>query len=215
MASRRTRRTPEAEAQSGAPAWSLTYGNLVTLLLGFFVVLYAFYGPGGGDAAAPQAKEGQAVKKLPIASLSSVKRRVTANLDSAHAADQVTFETNGEGALVIHLSAGALYDSGSTEIRSTAALDAVGSVLGQIGNAARIEGHTDDVPMKPTPELPDNWALSEARAHGVLRYLLDYHRIASERLSVAGYADTHPVAPNTTPAGRARNRRVDIVVLPR
>lgn len=214
MRSRAHRQGPEEESRGGAPAWSLTYGNLVTILLGFFVILFAFYGPGGEDASAAPTKGAAVKKSQPVASLASVKRRIAANLDAAGAADQVTFE-NSDGALVIRLSAGSLYDSGSIEIKSTVALDAIGSVLGQVGNAVRVEGHTDDVPMKPSPQLPDNWALSEARAHGVLRYLLDYHRIASERLSVAGYADTHPVADNSTPAGRARNRRVDIVVLSR
>ncbi len=78
-------------------------------------------------------------------------------------------------------------------------------------NLVRVEGNTDDVPIH-TSQYESNWELSTARATAVLEVL---HRrgVADTRLSVAGYADTRPVATNTTPAGRQANRRVDIVVL--
>lgn len=209
------RRGAEPDSPGGASGWSLTYGNLMVALVAFFVLMLSSGGDLGGLPAA--AGQEQAQQTLPIASLSGIKRRITATLEANGAEELVQFETSADGGLVVRLDAGATFGSGSAEIMPSAvpALDAVGGVLSQVGNSVRVEGHTDDIPMRPTPQYPDNWALSGARANVVLRYLHDYYRIASGRLSVAGYADSHPVAPNSTPQGRAKNRRVDIVVLPR
>jgi chemotaxis protein MotB len=73
-----------------------------------------------------------------------------------------------------------------------------------------VEGNTDNVPIASS-QFPSNWELSTARATTVVRYLIA-HGVVAERLGAAGYAALHPLAPNTTAAGRARNRRVDIVL---
>jgi chemotaxis protein MotB len=73
-----------------------------------------------------------------------------------------------------------------------------------------VEGNTDNVPIA-SPQYPSNWELSTARATSVVRYLIA-HGVAAQRLGAAGYAALHPLAPNATAAGRARNRRVDIVL---
>ena len=78
----------------------------------------------------------------------------------------------------------------------------------------RIEGHTDNVPIH-NAEFDSNWELSSARATRIARLFLDMKAILPDRLSAAGYAEYHPVASNATPEGRAENRRVDLVVLPR
>ncbi|HYF95569.1 MAG TPA: flagellar motor protein MotB [Symbiobacteriaceae bacterium] len=204
----------EPEPPGGAPAWSLTYGNLMVALVAFFALLLGFGDLGAAPPATAASGEGQPAR---VASLSSIKRRITADLELKGARELIQFETSTDGGLVIRLDSGATFASGVAEIMPGAvpALDAVGGVLAQTGNAIRVEGHTDDIPMRPSPQYPDNWALSSARANSVLRYLHDYYQIGGERLSVAGYADSHPVAPNTTEKGRAQNRRVDIVVLPR
>jgi chemotaxis protein MotB len=80
-------------------------------------------------------------------------------------------------------------------------------------NAIRVEGNTDDIPIS-TAQFPSNWQLSTGRADAVLTSLLG-HGVKPARLSVAGYADQHPIASNATPEGRALNRRVEIVVLRR
>ena len=76
----------------------------------------------------------------------------------------------------------------------------------------RVEGHTDDVPIQ-TGRYASNWELSTARATTVVTYLLQDAGLAPERLSAAGYGEFHPRAPNTSPENRARNRRVDVVIL--
>lgn len=218
MAARRRAESAATEGAPGAPAWVFTWGNLATVMLAFFIVLYATGGGSTAGSAPSEAGAPEAAEKQPAraASISTVRSRIEAKLKAQGAESLVRFETSG-GALVIHLDASALYDSGRAEIKPQAipALDAIGSVLAGVGNQVRVEGHTDSDPVTPTPQFPDNWALSSARATGVLRYLREYHQIPSNRLSVAGYAHTKPVASNATPQGKAKNRRVDIVVQPR
>lgn len=199
----------------GAPAWMSTWATLALALLAFFVMLYAAGGmplsDGGTDAGDEPAARGTR-----IAGLGSIQSRIEAELKKSGSEGMVRFESAG-GALVIRMEAGALFESGRADFRSRtiAALDAVGSVLAAVGNSLRVEGHSDSDPMIPTVQYPDNWALSSARATGVLRYLRDYHRIPMDRMSVAAYAETRPVASNDTAAGKAKNRRVDIVVFGR
>ena len=76
----------------------------------------------------------------------------------------------------------------------------------------RIEGHTDDVPIH-TREFQSNWELSTARAATVIRFLIERVAFDPRRLSAAGYGEFHPRVANDTPENRARNRRVDIVIL--
>jgi chemotaxis protein MotB len=78
-------------------------------------------------------------------------------------------------------------------------------------NAVRVEGHTDDVPIR-TERYTSNWELSTARATRVVEYLVR-EGVAPDRLSAAGYSEFHPRAENQSPEGRARNRRVDVVIL--
>ena len=93
----------------------------------------------------------------------------------------------------------------------TAVLDAIAPALKPLPNSITVEGHTDDVPISGT--YRSNWALSADRAVMVTERLIR-DGIPTERVAAAGYADTRPLAPNTSDAGRARNRRVAVVVLP-
>jgi chemotaxis protein MotB len=78
----------------------------------------------------------------------------------------------------------------------------------------RIEGHTDNVPIH-TPQFATNWELSTARATAITRLFLGTGHINPTNISAAGYAEFHPIATNSTPEGRAQNRRVDIILLRR
>ena len=116
--------------------------------------------------------------------------------------------------VVISFSDTSMFDSGSDAIRpeGIAMLDVVATSLTTIGNHVRIEGHADSVPIS-TARFPSNWDLSVARASTVLRRMESTHGMSSVLLSAAGYGEHRPVASNDTFEGRARNRRVDIVVL--
>ncbi len=91
-------------------------------------------------------------------------------------------------------------------------LNTIAGSLVSVGNQIRVEGHTDNVPIRNS-RFPSNWELSTSRATAMIAYLIDNLGFAPELLSAAGYGEYRPVAANDTEEGKSRNRRVDIVVL--
>lgn len=116
--------------------------------------------------------------------------------------------------LVISLSNAILFDSGSAEIKpqNEKALLQVAKIVSTLDKYLRIEGHTDNIPIH-TDTYPSNWELSSARAASVVRFLLEGSKILPDRLVAVGYGDNKPIANNATAEGRAKNRRIDIIVL--
>lgn len=116
--------------------------------------------------------------------------------------------------LVISLGENGVFDSGSDQIKpeGKSLLDTLATSLVSLGNYIRVEGHTDNVPIH-NARFPSNWELSTARATMVVSYLITNFGLRPEALSAAGYAEYRPAASNDTEEGRARNRRVDIIVL--
>lgn len=106
--------------------------------------------------------------------------------------------------VLFHPGRASLLPEGRTIVRQ------LGLALAKLPNAVRVEGHTDDVPIAGF--YPSNWELSTARATTVLRELTDHTGVAAARLAAAGYADQKPVVANDSPEGRARNRRVEVLV---
>ena len=106
-----------------------------------------------------------------------------------------------------------LFPSGSARLSDPAVgiIERLGSVLAPFPNPIRVEGHTDDKPIR-TAVFSSNWELSAARAGSVVRVLAN-HGVAPDRLAVIGYGQQRPVKPNTTPDGRNANRRVVVVIL--
>lgn len=119
-----------------------------------------------------------------------------------------------ERGLVISLGEGGFFDSGSDILKpeGKVLLDAIVSALASTDNHVRVEGHTDNVPIRNT-RFPSNWELSTARATTVVAYVIGKFGFAPQRLSAGGYSEYRPVESNATAEGRSRNRRVDIVVL--
>ena len=127
---------------------------------------------------------------------------------------EVSIQTEGNR-LVLSLREIGFFDSGVAKLRpeSEPPLARIAELFVRRPYHLRIEGHTDNVPIH-TVLYGSNWELSTARATEITKLLLTRYSLAPERLSAAGYAEFHPVASNDTPAGRAMNRRVDIVILP-
>ncbi len=144
-----------------------------------------------------------------------VKRMLERKLKSQIADDQVSIRMS-DGGLVIMLSDNILFDSGKAELKKQAfpILDKVTAIIKRevpdknIG----IGGHTDNVPITYS-DWESNWELSAARATNVL-YYLEKKGIPAKRLSATGYGEYRPIASNDDPDGRARNRRVEIAILP-
>jgi chemotaxis protein MotB len=116
--------------------------------------------------------------------------------------------------IVVSLREVGFYESGSAALRpsSHGAIDRLAAILGSRNEAIRVEGHTDNIPIH-NKLFDSNWELSTARATELIKlFILQYHFDAS-RLSAAGFAQYHPVSLNDSDEDRARNRRVDIVIL--
>lgn len=124
---------------------------------------------------------------------------------------QVSVDDRG---VTVSLNESGFFAPGSAmlEPRSLAAIARIADTLKAAGNHVRIEGHTDDRPIA-TAQFPSNWELSTSRATNVLRFLITNAGLKPSRLSAVGYGEHRPLARNDSPEGRARNRRVDIVIM--
>jgi len=88
----------------------------------------------------------------------------------------------------------------------------VGTAIKDVGGIIRVEGHTDNVPVGFSDRFRSNWDLSSARSASVANYILDSTELEPGRLSISGFADSKPIASNDTLEGRARNRRIEVIV---
>ena len=145
--------------------------------------------------------------------LENVKKQLDKYLKDNNMSNEVTSKVEERG-LVVSLNDTLFFDSAQAVIKpeSQKKLIEMGKILNQLGNYIRIEGHTDNVPINNS-EFSSNWQLSAIRATNVTELLINKAGIAPERLSSVGYGEYRPIADNSTEAGRAKNRRVDIIIM--
>ena len=159
------------------------------------------------------------IKKLTnqLGELEEAKRMLEERLSKEIGDKQVLLEL-ARGGLVITMSNEILFDSGKAKLKSSS-----GGVLKKIASVIReglpdrnigVEGHTDNIPIKHSG-WKSNWELSTARATSVVHYLIDRCDIEPQRLSAIGYGEYRPIDTNDTKESRSRNRRVEIVILPK
>ncbi len=226
------RRRQKIDDHENLERWLLTYSDLITLLLAFFVVMYSMsqvdnkrFGQmvealngvlkGGKvvtDTHPPdQINTGHGVLK--IGDLSLIQQQVEERFTEINRQGEIKSELTERG-LVIHIMESALFKQGSAKLEAGAieVLDVVAEKIRPLPNHIRIEGHTDDKPIN-TKVYPSNWELSSARATEVVRYYTTRHQVTPDRISALGYGEYRPVRPNNSAENRATNRRVDIVVL--
>lgn len=221
----RTRRS--TRQHENVDRWLLTYADMITLLVALFIMLYSMSAVNQekfGALAMSMRREFQALPEHNggkvvgtgniVDPIEQQAMRLQQFLQEEGLQTQVRVRHEERGLVISLLSDGALFDLGSADIKPSAkqVLDRVAEVLRAVPNPVLIEGHTDNLPIR-TVQYPSNWELSAARAARVLRYLVQKGRIPAERLIAVGYADTRPLVPNSSPANRAQNRRVDIAVL--
>lgn len=206
----------------GAPEWMLTYGDMVTLLLTFFITMFsvedtvdpvelriiqsAFMGVGnlnGGNTLQEGllAELGNSIDSLPSSTrgrtLDRARKAALSQFQSEVTQGKVRVLEDNRG-LVISVASDAFFEEGSAEINMDLARDLLSRIAGILNSPLvgdrpfRIEGHTDNQPTPVDGPFPSNWELSTARATNVLRRLLDYGS-DERRFSVAGYADTRPL----------------------
>ena len=149
------------------------------------------------------------------ADLAHIRRDLQRRLAAQIAHSTISIELGRDG-LVISLREAGFFNSGSANPRpeTEATLRQIAESLAGTRYDVRVEGHTDTMPIH-SAEFDSNWELSSARATRIARLLLQMHTIAPEQLSAAGYAEYRPIASNDIAEGRAKNRRVDLVVMPR
>lgn len=233
-------RKPE-ECEEGAPAWLLSWGDLTTLLLTFFVMMFDtgkvdiielrlslsnFTGMGnysGGNTLSQGklAELGNNLMALPSQDMGTSMAKAKAAATSIFQPEIRTKKvrvTEDERGLVISLAADAFFPEGSAEVDIEEARETLQRISGLLrsptleGRTFRIEGHTDSIPTPAGSDFRSNWELSTARSTNVLHYLVDFG-VPEPTFQAMGLSDTVPLMSNDTPEGRAYNRRVDIIVL--
>jgi chemotaxis protein MotB len=234
------RRRKKHTTHANHERWIVSYADFVTLLFAFFVVLFATAnadrGKAGVVAAAVRAALNEtkvggargtantaALKQNQDRNSAQVTRTAMELLPSMQLLERelkpeiqrgtVELQMEARG-LSISFKQAAFFDSGSDQIKpeAIATIGKVGAALMKIPNQVRLEGHTDNIPISSS-RFSNNWVLSSGRAIAVLDVLTGEFQVPRSRLAVGGYADVVPVASNDTEEGRARNRRVDVVIL--
>ena len=225
--------------EKGAPMWVVTFGDLMSLLLCFFVLLLSFSNmdaqkykelAGSMEKAFGVQKEKKTFKKpvgqkiipreLDVVHIArrekeefgkEVKKAI-ADANLGHLKDLVQVEIT-EGAVVISMMGETTFASGKANIRHQMLplLKKIAEALQSTKGPIIISGHTDNVPISSGP-FASNLALSAARATKVAQKLLSYGHIDPRRLSVAGFGEYQPVGSNNSSQGREKNRRVEIVL---
>jgi chemotaxis protein MotB len=257
-------RRKKHEEHANHEAWAIPYGDLITLLLAFFVVMYsmssvnegkyrvlsdslvaAFRGQPkttapiqiGTSSAGGKGGESQLAGGTPAPRLQVRDPRPLPEADAGKPADsegRVALERmanevrlalqglidagdvrirEGRRWLEVEVNTDILFASGSAQVAEPAlpVVARLAEILSPFPNPIRVEGHTDNVPIR-TAVFPSNWELSAARAANVVR-LFTANGVDPTRIEIIGLGEQRPLADNATPEGRNRNRRVVIVVL--
>lgn len=220
--------------------WLVSYADFITLLFAFFVVMYSISSVNEGKfrtvsesiqaALRPVVSQPAADVHFDVGDYKSsliptlnlktqFVRRIEEVLNklnkNVQAKDNVTITEMDHG-VMITIADSLLFESGRAEIRTEAfpVLEGLAEVLAVNSSVkeVRVQGHTDNVPIRSTL-FPSNWELSATRAAIVARMLTELYRVQPERVSAVGYAEFHAVADNLTAENRAKNRRVELLVL--
>lgn len=227
----------EDDCPEGLPGWLATFGDLMSLLLTFFVLLLSFStteeikfkNAMGSLKASLGVFETKPEMTQPIrVTLPLVRGSIRQSQNIRKSAENLEKTLSEEGlegdvsltgtstGLVIQIQAPVLYDVGGAELKPEIRnlMMSLGALLRELPNQVVVKGHTDNVPIaNPTSEFPTNWELSYQRAVNVVRFLITETLVFPRRLAAEGYAEQRPIATNTTPEGRAKNRRVEIHIL--
>lgn len=241
-------------------AWAIPFGDLIILLLAFFVVMYAIssvnegkyrvaaasmaeafngppkslspiqvgevaamaklttmapslakpqaMGPGGAPLDGAQAGMGTGARQAQVEEMAKAVKAAMADLIDKNV---IVVRTTPQG-IEVEIQTDILFSSGTSELSQEALhiMERLAVVLARFPNPVRVEGHTDNVPIR-TAVFPSNWELSAARSASVVHLLME-KGVNPQRLAVIGVGEYRPVAPNDTVQGRNRNRRVVLVI---
>ncbi|NOU95137.1 OmpA family protein [Paenibacillus sp. LMG 31456] len=237
--------------------WLITYADLITLLLIFFVIMYAMskidtekyqilsqalnFEYKKADSVLPQGqgvlgrvstakanegdksenaekekkeKEEKEQKEIREKQLENLLEKIQQYIQQQNLQAQV-FAANTPKGISVTLNDLFLFDLGKAELKKEAfpILNQLATLFPTLNTTISIEGHTDNLPLATGSLYRDNWGLSNERSLSVLRYFINTAGLDPKKFMSSGYADTRPVAGNDTLENRAKNRRVEIVVL--
>ena len=240
MAEEQTQAPPKKEKKTdcpaGAPAWMVTYSDLVTLLLTFFVLLLSMANmdPVRFVAATDSLQEAFGMQKksdsvefaiplfpnqpksnyspIQIHSSEKVYDKVKSQIDSLRLNEDIGLIKNDDDSIILRISDSVLFTPGQAELarKSLPILRNVAEIIRPLPMDLRIEGHTDDSPMSGARHA--NWDLSVDRSVAVLRYFTQADLLPLNRMAAVGYGKDRPLVANTDEISRALNRRVDFVL---
>lgn len=202
----------QSVSQKDSQPWLLSYSDMVTLLLAFFVLFFTI-------SQVDQAKFEMIMKyfnKSQSMPLHVLKKKFEALIQAHQLEQSVDVELTPDG-LLVNFQDNLLFDSGKAELKahSFPVLNALADILNSPDVAERkiqIEGHTDTVPLAKNALYPTNWELSTARSSSVIRYLIN-KKIIPKRFVAVGYADTRLRQKETSEnKGLSVNRRVSLLV---
>lgn len=200
------------ESEDDSTFWLITYSDMITLLLTFFLLMFSF-------TLMTQEKQEELLrmlnkvekskneeKKKPEVDLEAKAREMAAQLESS-------WMESSEKEVTVGLPSGLTFASGDATLTATAKepIEKIAAILATVPNVVRIEGHTDNVPMRGG-KFASNWHLSAGRAQSVLKLFLE-KGLDPKRLQVVGFGETRPRQGNETDEGRAANRRIEIKLL--
>lgn len=222
----------------GAPKWLVTFADMVTLLLCFFVLLLSFANTDAikfkevlgsmKDAFGVQREVIEMGKQggleLPIKLESSpskeeVQKEQLVNLLETAVKEEgidknvlISLHQRGVKMEIMEQAGNAMFKPGGTDIlpRSRRMLRKMLPIIQETIYRITVEGHTDDIPVR-SPQFPSNWELSSARAGSVVRFLIQEGKLDDRRFTSVGRAHTRPLVENESAESRARNRRVSII----
>jgi chemotaxis protein MotB len=219
--------------------WLITYADMITLLMAFFLMMYSMSvlniakfrdlaisvrselgtaavtgGVSVMSGSGAESGEPQIAPDAGKQDLINAMGKMNEFIKEQGLQSEVQATIDERGLVFTIMTDKALFSRGEARLKETTArvIAEIGKLIKDMPNPVVVEGHTCDLPIK-TAEFPSNWELSTARATNVLRFLREHVGIDKQRLSASGYGDSRPKVPNTNEANRAKNRRVEIVVV--
>lgn len=220
-----------ADQLDNSERWLLTYADMITLLLVLFIVLFALskvneakyqeFKQSVTHAVLSDTPHGitkvhdkPAPDVMSVSGFQQLERELSSALNAHGLLGDVTFAINSSGLVEGLVSDSTFFVTASADLSPVGVqiIDASAQVLKRFPNAIEVAGYTDDQPISGL--YANNWALSAARASTVVVRMTEVDGVDPSKVILLGYGQYHPLAPNTSPAGRAENRRINIVIKP-
>lgn len=216
--------------------WLIPYADMLTLLLALFIVMFAMSkvdaakfakvseslnsafmggtsimeaGDKGEPSILPEISSGEIEQET----MNAIKAEIEKEINKGGLADKVEVNVNDAG-LEIDIKDVILFDSGKADVKNNISpiISHISEWIKGLDNSIKVVGHTDNIPIH-NEEFRSNWDLSAMRAINMMQYLTAYAGIPENRMSIEAYGEQKPKYDNTTPEGRAGNRRVEIIIV--